>query len=102
MPDSASSTVVILLGTLAGLLVLLTMVVFGIARSLGRIQRSLMDTNLQAPERPPIAPATEVANRRAFETFLEEDPARRKLAKREQFAAYRQWRKEKGLNWENS
>ncbi len=102
MPDSDSSTVVILLGALAGLLVLLVMVVLGIARSLGRIQQNLMDANLQAPDRPPITPAAAATNRKAFETFLEEDPARRKLAKREQFAAYRQWRKENGLNWENS
>ena len=35
----------------------------------------------------------------AFEMFLAEEPARRKLPKREQFADYRKWRQEKGLNW---
>ena len=34
-----------------------------------------------------------------FERFLLEDPARRALPKKEQFAAYRTWRKEKGLSW---
>ena len=34
-----------------------------------------------------------------FEEFLEEDPSRRDLPKKEQFAAFRQWREEKGLNW---
>ena len=38
----------------------------------------------------------------AFEDFLHEDPARRRLPKREQFAAYRLWRQEKGLNWSQS
>ena len=34
-----------------------------------------------------------------FESFLEEDPSRRSLPKSEQFAAFRKWRKEKGLSW---
>lgn len=34
-----------------------------------------------------------------FEEFLNEEPERRKLAKKEQFKAYRAWRAEKGLNW---
>ncbi len=102
MPDSVSSTVVILLGTLAGLLLLLVMIVFGIARSLGRIQRDLMDAKAHVSERQPGFAKVGTTGRRAFETFLSEDPSRQKLAKREQFAAYRQWRKEKGLNWKNS
>lgn len=35
----------------------------------------------------------------AFEGFLDEEPGRRALPKGEQFAAYRKWRQEKGLNW---
>lgn len=35
----------------------------------------------------------------AFEAFLAEDPARRELPKKDQFAAFRRWRAEKGLNW---
>ena len=34
-----------------------------------------------------------------FEEFLNEDPARRTMSKKEQFAAYRDWRTQKGLNW---
>jgi hypothetical protein len=34
-----------------------------------------------------------------FDSFLEEDPSRRTLSKSEQFAAYRRWRKDKGLSW---
>lgn len=34
-----------------------------------------------------------------FEEFLSEEPERRKLAKKEQFKAFRAWRAEKGLNW---
>ena len=38
----------------------------------------------------------------AYDAFLAEDPSRRELPKAEQFAAYRKWRREKGLNWEKS
>jgi len=41
----------------------------------------------------------EVAAGGAFEAFLNEDSTRRSMAKSDQFAAYRQWRKEKGMNW---
>ncbi|MCE2961512.1 MAG: hypothetical protein ACK46A_08340 [Akkermansiaceae bacterium] len=34
-----------------------------------------------------------------FEEFLNEDPTRRTMSKKEQFAAYRDWRSSKGLNW---
>jgi hypothetical protein len=34
-----------------------------------------------------------------FDAFLAEDPARRELPKKEQFAAFRRWRAEKGMNW---
>jgi hypothetical protein len=40
-----------------------------------------------------VAPGT------PFEEFLNEDPSRRLLSKKEQFAAYRDWRSQKGLNW---
>lgn len=41
----------------------------------------------------------EVAPGSPFEDFLDEDPQRRSLTKKEQFAAYRDWRSQKGLNW---
>ncbi|NJM36900.1 MAG: hypothetical protein HC845_02955 [Akkermansiaceae bacterium] len=47
-------------------------------------------------------PAIETSPGGAFEAFLEEDPARLKLTKSEQFKAYRKWRQEKGMNWSNS
>ncbi len=34
-----------------------------------------------------------------FQEFLDEDPQRQDLPKKEQFAAFRKWRREKGLNW---
>jgi hypothetical protein len=46
-----------------------------------------------APEAPEVGPGT------PFDEFLNEDPQRRTLAKKEQFKAYRIWRADKGLNW---
>lgn len=43
--------------------------------------------------------SVEVHSGTHFEEFLNEDPERRRLAKKEQFKAYRAWRTEKGLNW---
>ncbi|WP_367871567.1 hypothetical protein [Luteolibacter sp. Populi] len=34
-----------------------------------------------------------------FAVFLEENPTRRGLPKKEQFAEFRKWREAKGLNW---
>lgn len=36
---------------------------------------------------------------RLFDQFLAEDASRVELPKKEQFAAFRKWRNEKGLNW---
>jgi hypothetical protein len=37
--------------------------------------------------------------KRLYQEFLDEEPARKDLAKKEQFAAFRKWRKDRGLNW---
>jgi hypothetical protein len=86
------------LGLLAWLLVL----GLRISGSLKRIERKLGDmANGTGQEASPPSPA-ETQTGGAFETFLSEDPARRLLAKSEQFAAYRKWRQENGLNWSGS
>ena len=50
----------------------------------------------EADEEPQSA---EVEPGTPFGEFLNEVPERRALSKKEQFKAYRKWRKEKGLNW---
>lgn len=35
----------------------------------------------------------------AFAKFLEEDPARQQLPKREQFKSFREWRRRQGMSW---
>ena len=38
----------------------------------------------------------------AFQQFLDEDPSRLSLPKKEQFATYREWRSKNGLNWSST
>lgn len=92
----------ILLSSAVGLLVLLLGMAIGISRRLSRIEKWWMeaDTRPGAAESTPSQAETSAGG--AFETFLREDPARRRLPKSEQFAEYRRWRQENGLNWSNS
>ena len=102
MPESEGSTLVILLTSCAGLLVLVLFLIFRISGRLSRIE-SLLARNGSHPESSESAPSTaETSHGGAFEAFLSEDPGRRELTKGEQFSAYRRWRQEKGLNWSNS
>jgi hypothetical protein len=102
MPEFTSSTVVILLASLLGVALLGLLWVAGISRTLLRIERRLAEQQSasRGAELPPSSSETSAGG--AFETFLSEDPARRKLTKAEQFAEYRKWRQENGLNWSNS
>lgn len=102
VPELSASTVMILLCSTLGLAVLLLGMMIGISRRLRRIERWLVESeNLQgSAEASPSQAETSAGG--AFETFLKEDPARRKLPKGEQFAEYRRWRQENGMNWSNS
>ena len=83
--------------------VLLLLLTWWLCVRLGRIEKSLAKF-FPPPDPTPDSqpPAIETQPGGAFEAFLAEDPERRKLPKGEQFAAYRRWRQEKGLNWSNS
>lgn len=106
MAEFESSTILILLCSLLGLLSLLLVILFGISRSLLRIEKRLAEAaNRKSGVGVAPAPAPSIAETSAggaFETFLSEDPARRNLPKAEQFTQYRRWRQENGLNWSNS
>ena len=102
MLETDSSTVVILLSSLVGLVVLLLGVVFGIFRCLHRMEKRLSEFSGQQRSSEADPSAAETSAGGAFEAFLNEDASRRKLPKGEQFAEYRRWRQERGLNWTNS
>lgn len=95
--------IAILIYTGIGFLLLWILLTWWLCVRLGRIERALAALATRAE---PVAnaqpPAIETQPGGAFEAFLMEDPERRKLPKNEQFAAYRRWRQEKGLNWSNS
>ena len=101
MPETGISTVVILLAACAGFLFLILLIVAGIRLKLGRIER-LLAVKRQIATSENAGLAMETASGSAFDTFLSEDPARKLLTKKEQAAAYRQWRQENGMNWSNS
>ena len=62
-----------------------------------RLNRSSRSAKLEDTSAAPNV--VEAAAGTHFEEFLNEDPERRSLTKKEQFKAYRKWRTEKGLNW---
>ena len=103
MPTDATPMMPMLIYTALGLLLLLLLLTGWLCVRLGRIEKSLAKFSSRpdpVPDSQP--PAIETQPGGAFEAFLAEDPERRKLPKGEQFAAYRRWRQEKGLNWSNS
>lgn len=95
-------TLVILLSSCLGLLVLLVIMSFRISGRLGRIERRAAQQKSEASASDSGPTLAETSPGGAFEVFLSEDPSRRELTKGEQFAAFRQWRHEKGMNWSNS
>lgn len=97
--ESMLTISVMLLAAGVLLLFLLLLAVARAGGSLQRLERLLAERDTAAPSVAPAEGAEKRANDSAFREFLSEDPARRKLPKREQFDAFRHWRKEKGLNW---
>ena len=112
------STVVILLAAATGLRFLLLLTAIGTRGRLARLERLLAPkrdeilrvptssgaspVTPQAASQAPSQPEIEVTSGGVFETFLNEDPVRKNLSKKEQAAAYRKWRQERGMNWSNS
>ena len=99
MPDATSSTQLILLTSILGVLLILALILTRISNILARVSRHLNDftKRMDGPSSKDIETRQESLS--AYETFLSEDPERLKLSKKECFDLYRIWRKEKGLNW---
>lgn len=102
MPDVDGSTIVILISSCAGLLVLVLLLIFQISGRLSRMERLLSENSSEGEPFESAPTSAETLSGGAFEAFLSEDPSRRQLIKGEQFSAYRRWRQENGLNWSNS
>jgi hypothetical protein len=89
---------------LGALVVLQLFVIVLVVRISGRVSR------LSRMPAPSVASAgRDLADRKEsnadqkkwFAQFLAEDPERAQLPKKEQFAAFRHWREEKGMNWKS-
>jgi hypothetical protein len=92
---------ILMAGTLLVLMVMLV-VLASLARTVMRMEGKMGQQQVKstAPSTPEESMALRKMEHGAdFVTFLVEDPERRKLPKREQFASYREWRKAKGLSW---
>ncbi len=102
-------TIVILCYSAVILLAIILLMLFRISGQLAMVAFKLSKSSRPsrtretevAPATPESAPAhsIEVGAGTAFEEFLNEDPQRRNLPKKEQFKEYRKWRAAKGLNW---
>jgi hypothetical protein len=86
------------LGAILFLLLVLLVVLLQVAGRLRRLESRLSE----APPPPSGRLGGKVATRarkRLFERYLAEDPERRRLPKKEQFADFRRWRARNGMNW---
>ena len=76
------------------LLVSLRVALVSLQLQVRQLQKALEDKPMRASDAD-----EDTRKESAFDQFLGEDPERLKLSKTEQFAAYREWRKMKGMNW---
>lgn len=86
------------IGISSGTLLFISSILMKISHKLARIEQLLgrrAESSMEANEEQGI----QSSSGSAFESFLEGDAIRRNLPKNEQFAAYRQWRKENGMTW---
>ena len=100
MPADESPFLLIAVWSCAGLLLMLVLLIIRMLSLIHGLKRSLGNMAASAVDDP--ASGGETLSGGAFEIFLSEEPSRRALTKSEQFAAYRQWRQQKGMNWSNS
>jgi predicted Holliday junction resolvase-like endonuclease len=87
-------------GVLSVLLLLVLIFLLKISYRLKRLD--LQNASLEEDVTAEVATVTKTrskAEASEFEKFLEEDGKRRMLSKREQAAAFRDWRKQRGVTW---
>ncbi|MBK1826319.1 hypothetical protein [Haloferula rosea] len=105
-PVLLPTTLWVLLSVVAVLQLLLLIGQLRQGRRLKRLERKA-STRAGEPELGPRAAQEALEERKTdvkekkqlFQEFLEEDPSRKELPKKEQFAEFRKWRSATGLNW---
>lgn len=102
MPESPDLLpITVLVSVCIGLLLLVLLLLFRLKARLVKLE-CLLSVKSEAEPAPAAEVYAETPRGGPFETFLDEDPSRRSLTKKEQSAAYRKWRQERGMNWSNS
>lgn len=89
----------ILLGVQTALLLLLWLGQLIQGARLRRIERRLAEPPSSTEPELQRVKSSGGEGGRHFEQWLDQDPARRDLPKKEQFAGFRKWRAEQGMNW---
>ncbi len=102
MPDFDGTLLTVLTGTCLALLIVVLALVIRISSRIGRLEGQLRQGPSGADPIDWKPTSAESSAGGAFELFLNEDPTRGELPKREQFTAYRKWRQQNGMNWSNS
>ena len=91
---------VIIIAIIVFLLVVIFFMLLKVMSRLQNIERKLSGGQSAEMADVPRIKATEKKSERSeFEEFLSEDGQRRMLTKREQAAAFREWRRQRGLTW---
>lgn len=94
--------------SLEGILLLLVLIVLllllGLTLGLRSAVARLEHRQIHHPDgkEAAVRNAESEAKESAFQAFLAEDPRRLALSKSDQSAAFREWRRQKGMNWSNS
>ena len=84
------------------LVIAMLLIVFSTRAAVARIEARIGRQLNTAPEPASTEDADKTEREgegSAFEQFLAEDPERLAMSKKDQSAAYREWRKVKGMNW---
>ena len=102
MPDSDSALTLLLMILLPVMLLLVFcvfLIVIRISSRLRRLEQVMRDAR-GAEEEIAVVKREPIKNEKSeYEEFLNEDPKRRLLTKREQSAAFREWRRQRGKTW---
>jgi hypothetical protein len=105
MPDgdsSLSTLLTILLPLLLLLVFLVFLIVIRISSRLRRIEILMRESQGAAAELAVTKRDNPKTEQSEYEEFLREDGTRRSLSKREQSAAFREWRRQRGKTWNAS
>ena len=102
MPDSDATLTTLLLILLPILLLLVFcnfLITLRISSRLRRFEQSLVETHDHAEDLSAVKREVRKTDSSEYEEFLNEDGRRRMLSKREQSAAFREWRRQRGKTW---